>query len=194
MSGQRRGSGSIASCIIRPITRICISIPSSTRAMPNCQRLRIRMKNLNNHLHVADHGCRDKPDALPGRDLSRRTSASASPFVMTASTAQLARPDPDVRLTLDDMPELTRRGRGHHLRQPQPRTLSRLSRLHAGAAPPAASSGPMRGSSSLAATRSAMAPRPPSGQTWKQVFIDEVRADIPDADWARVHFAGAHRL
>src|SRR6056297_3165047 len=32
--------------------------------------------------------------------------------------------------------------------------------------------------------------RPPKGQTWKQIFIDEVRDRIPDADWARVHFLG----
>ena len=32
--------------------------------------------------------------------------------------------------------------------------------------------------------------KPPKGQTWKQVFIDEVRASIPDADWQRVHFLG----
>lgn len=32
--------------------------------------------------------------------------------------------------------------------------------------------------------------RPPSGKTWKQIFIDEVRGSIPDDDWARVHFMG----
>jgi glycosyltransferase involved in cell wall biosynthesis len=32
--------------------------------------------------------------------------------------------------------------------------------------------------------------RPPEGQTWKQIFIDEVRGQIPDSDWARVHFLG----
>ena len=32
--------------------------------------------------------------------------------------------------------------------------------------------------------------RPPKGQTWKQIFIDEVRGQIPDQDWARVHFLG----
>ena len=32
--------------------------------------------------------------------------------------------------------------------------------------------------------------RPPDGQSWKQVFIDEVRGKIPDADWERVHFLG----
>ena len=32
--------------------------------------------------------------------------------------------------------------------------------------------------------------RPPGGGTWKQIFIDEVRPRIADADWARVHFVG----
>ncbi|SHH44110.1 glycosyltransferase family 4 protein [Cognatishimia maritima] len=30
----------------------------------------------------------------------------------------------------------------------------------------------------------------PKGTTWKQIFIDEVRPQISDADWARVHFVG----
>ncbi|KNG93509.1 glycosyltransferase [Pseudaestuariivita atlantica] len=30
----------------------------------------------------------------------------------------------------------------------------------------------------------------PEGQTWKQMFIDEVRPQIPDDDWARVHMLG----
>lgn len=30
----------------------------------------------------------------------------------------------------------------------------------------------------------------PNGQSWKQIFIDEVRGDITDADWQRVHFVG----
>lgn len=32
--------------------------------------------------------------------------------------------------------------------------------------------------------------RPPEGQTWKQMYIDEVRGQISDADWNRVHFLG----
>jgi glycosyltransferase involved in cell wall biosynthesis len=30
----------------------------------------------------------------------------------------------------------------------------------------------------------------PEGKTWKQIFIDEVRTQIPDSDWQRVHFLG----
>ncbi len=32
--------------------------------------------------------------------------------------------------------------------------------------------------------------RPPSGEKWKDIFIKEVRPNIPDDDWARVHFLG----
>ncbi|MBB1125884.1 glycosyltransferase [Thiospirillum jenense] len=32
---------------------------------------------------------------------------------------------------------------------------------------------------------------PPAGQTWKNIFIQEVRPRIPDHDWARVHFLGS---
>lgn len=32
---------------------------------------------------------------------------------------------------------------------------------------------------------------PPEGQTWKQRFIDEVRPQVADADWARVAFLGS---
>lgn len=32
--------------------------------------------------------------------------------------------------------------------------------------------------------------RAPAGKTWKEIFIDEVRPDISDADWARVYFLG----
>lgn len=32
--------------------------------------------------------------------------------------------------------------------------------------------------------------KPPAGQTWKQIYIDKVRGQISDEDWARVHFMG----
>jgi glycosyltransferase involved in cell wall biosynthesis len=32
--------------------------------------------------------------------------------------------------------------------------------------------------------------KPPANQTWKQMFIDEVRGQISDSDWQRVHFLG----
>jgi glycosyltransferase involved in cell wall biosynthesis len=32
--------------------------------------------------------------------------------------------------------------------------------------------------------------RPPEGKGWKDRFVNEVRSQIPDVDWARVHFLG----
>lgn len=30
----------------------------------------------------------------------------------------------------------------------------------------------------------------PAGKTWREVFTEEVRPEVPEADWARVHFLG----
>lgn len=32
--------------------------------------------------------------------------------------------------------------------------------------------------------------KPPKGKSWKQIFIDEVRSNISDADWSRVYYLG----
>ena len=32
--------------------------------------------------------------------------------------------------------------------------------------------------------------RPEAGPSWKELFVNEVRPHMPDADWARVHFLG----
>lgn len=32
--------------------------------------------------------------------------------------------------------------------------------------------------------------RPPAGRTWKDIFATEVRPQMPEADWSRVHFLG----
>lgn len=32
--------------------------------------------------------------------------------------------------------------------------------------------------------------KPPAGRTWKDIFVEEIRGEIDDAAWARVHFVG----
>lgn len=156
--------------------------PSPTNA------LRIRMKNLNNHIHfpLADAGIsptRFQADTFP------------QPFrkLITVShdgiDTKTARPDPDVRLRLETGQEFSRADevitfvnrnlepyRGYHRFM---RALPRLLKERPGAQVL------IVGGDDVSYGR-----RPPKGQTWKQIFIDEVRGQIPDADWARVHFLG----
>jgi glycosyltransferase involved in cell wall biosynthesis len=33
--------------------------------------------------------------------------------------------------------------------------------------------------------------RPANGRKWKDIFIEEIRPQVPDSDWARIHFLGS---
>lgn len=162
--------------------------PEFDKGDAELSRLRIRMKNLNNHIHapIMDAGISPthfQAETFP-EDFRERIT-----ICHEGIDSAVARPDPDVRLTLDDIPELTRADevitfvnrnlepyRGYHIFM---RALPRLLVER-----------PDARVVIVGGDEVSYGPRPPSGQTWKQVFIDEVRADIPDADWARVHFAG----
>ncbi|WP_111735242.1 glycosyltransferase family 4 protein [Roseovarius amoyensis] len=155
---------------------------------PDTQPLRIRMKNLNNHIHfpLADAGISPtqyQADTFPAEFRDKITVSHDG--IDTA----LARPDPDARFehagapTLDQGDEVitfVNRNlepyRGYHVFM---RALPRLLRER-----PAAQVVILGGDEVSYGTP------PPKGQTWKQIFIDEVRPQIPDADWARVHFLG----
>lgn len=150
--------------------------------------LRIRLKNLNNHIHfpLAD-ACisptRFQAETFPAGFREKITVCH------DGIDTETARRDPDVRLSLGDDAVLTRNDevitfinrnlepyRGYHRFM---RALPALLRDR-----PAAQVLIVGGDGvSYGAT-------PPRGKTWKQIFIDEVRGRIPDADWARVHFLG----
>jgi glycosyltransferase involved in cell wall biosynthesis len=152
------------------------------------QALRIRMKNVNNHLHfpAADAGIsptRFQADTFPAEFRDRITVSHDGIDTVTAC------PMPDVRLNLDDGSEVTRRDevitfvnrnlepyRGYHIFM---RALPRLLRER-----------PDAKVLIVGGDEVSYGAAPPKGQTWKQIFIDEVRGQIPDADWARVHFLG----
>lgn len=152
------------------------------------QTLRIRLKNLNNHLHfpAADAGIsptRFQADTFPPEFRERITVCHDGIATGTA------RPDPQARLDLGDGVVVSRDDevitfvnrnlepyRGYHVFM---RALPRLL-----AERPAARVLIVGGD------EVSYGAKPPEGQTWKQVFIDEVRGQIPDGDWARVHFLG----
>ncbi len=151
-------------------------------------RLRIRMKNINNHLHfpMADAGIsptRFQADTFPSEFRNRIS------VIHDGIDTTLSKPDPEARLTLKDSLDVSRKDevitfvnrnlepyRGYHVFM---RALPRLLRARANARVVI-----------VGGDEVSYGARPPDGQTWKQIFIDEVRAQIPDEDWARVHFLG----
>ncbi len=155
---------------------------------PDLDALRIRLKNLNNRLHeeVMDAGIsptRFQASTFPERWQDRITVAHDG-----ISTDRL-RPDPEARLDLGDGRWLGRDDevvtfvnrnlepyRGYHVfMRALPEILRRRPRARV----------VMIGGDEVS-----YGAKPPEGKTWKQIFIDEVRPQVPDADWARVHFLG----
>lgn len=150
--------------------------------------LKLRMKNINNRLHeeIMDAGLsptRFQADTFPERFQDRLR------VIHDGVDTDLVRPNSDAALTLEDGTTLTRDDevisfinrnlepfRGYHVFM---RALPRLLRER-----------PKARVVLLGGDEVSYGARAPGGQSWKQIFIDEVRGEIPDADWARVHFLG----
>ena len=152
------------------------------------EAMRLRLKNVNNHEHfdIADAGISPtafQADTFPPefRDKITVCHDGIHTDVLT--------PDSAARLTLTTGETLTRKDelitfvnrnlepyRGYHVFM---RALPRLLKER-----------PNARVLIVGGDDVSYGARPPKGQTWKQIFIDEVRSQIPDQDWARVHFLG----
>ena len=149
---------------------------------------RLRLKNLNNLLHfpAADAGI--SPTAW-------QASTFPEPFrskitvVHDGIDTQAVAPKADVAITLNQNLTLTRQDevitfvnrnlepyRGYHVFM---RSLPEILRQR-----------PKARVLIVGADDVSYGARPPGGQKWKDIFAAEVRPQIPDADWARVHFLG----
>ncbi|MGR3501944.1 glycosyltransferase [Pseudaestuariivita sp.] len=162
--------------------------PEFPSRAPELDPVRIRMKNLNNRLHfeVASAGIsptKFQADTFPQPFRDKITVAH------DGIDTDLLVQNPDARLEIPDGPVLTRDDevitfinrnlepyRGYHIFM---RALPDLLRRRPSAQVV------MLGGDEVSYGASA-----PKGQTWKQIFIDEVRPRISDADWARVHMLG----
>ncbi len=155
---------------------------------PERDRLRIRMKNLNNRLHeeVMDAGISPTrfqastfPDSFQGR-LTVSHDGIDTDIVRPNAEATLTLPDGRVLGRDDEVVTFINRNlepyRGYHVFM---RALPELLRRR-----------PQAQVVLIGGDDVSYGARPPEGQTWKQIYIDEVRGQIPDADWARVHFLG----
>ncbi len=152
------------------------------------QALRIRMKNINNHLHFPAAHAGISPtafqaDTFPAKFRKRITVSHDG--INTATSC----PNPDVRLTIEGEVDVTREDevitfvnrnlepyRGYHRFM---RALPRLLKER-----------PKAKVLIVGGDEVSYGARPPNGQTWKQIFIDEVKDQIAPQDWERVHFLG----
>ena len=152
------------------------------------QPLRIRMKNLNNHIHFPNATAGISPtrfqaDTFPPEFRDKITVCHDGINTVTSC------PDPQVRLQIEDQVDVTRNDevitfvnrnlepyRGYHIFM---RALPRLLKER-----------PNAEVLVVGGDEVSYGAQPPKGQTWKQIFIDEVRGRIPTPDWERVHFLG----
>lgn len=162
--------------------------PEFPTKAPALDALRLRMKNMNNRLHeeVMDAGIsptRFQASTFPDKYQDRITVAH------DGIDTDLVAANPDATLTVTDGRVLTRADevvtfinrnlepyRGYHIfMRALPGILKRR---------------PNAQIVLLGGDEVSYGAKAPKGQTWKQIYIDEVRSQISDADWARVHFLG----
>lgn len=149
---------------------------------------RLRLKNLNNLLHfeVADAGISPTHwQASTFPESFRNRIAVVHDGIDTEAVA----PNPNVSLTLNGDLVLTRSDevitfvnrnlepyRGYHIfMRALPEILARRPNARV---------------LIVGGDDVSYGARPEAGRKWKDIFIDEVRPRISDADWARVHFLG----
>lgn len=155
---------------------------------PEVQPMRIRIKNVHNHLcfPFAEAGIsptRFQADTFP-QDLRDKITVSHD-GIDTAMSA----PDAGVRLTLKGHPEFSRETevitfvnrnlepyRGYHVFM---RALPNLLKQR-----------PNARVIIIGGDEVSYGAAPPKGKTWKQIFRDEVAGQISREDWGRVHFLG----
>lgn len=158
--------------------------PSDVDATP-CS---LRFKNLNNYMHF------DIADAAIS-PTHWQASTFPQPFrdkitvVHDGIDTDFLRPDENVSLTLNQTIRLTRESevitfvnrnlepyRGYHVFM---RSLPELLKQR-----------PNARVLIVGGDDVSYGARPSSGGTWKEIFASEVRSEISDADWSRVHFLG----
>ena len=162
--------------------------PEFREGLKEGDRLRIRLKNMNNRLHeeIMDAGIsptRFQASTFPDHWQERITIAH------DGVDTDHVRPDPQARLVINDDLTLTREDevvtfinrnlepyRGYHIfMRALPEILRQRPNAHVVL---------------IGGDEVSYGAKPPQGQTWKQIFIDEVRGRIPTPHWNRVHFMG----
>jgi glycosyltransferase involved in cell wall biosynthesis len=147
---------------------------------------RLRLKNLNNLLHfdIADAGI--SPTSWQASTFSEPFRSKISVVHDGIDTAKVA-PKPEVTLTLNSNLLLKR---GDEVITFVNRNLEPYRGYHIfmRALPEILSSRPNARVLIVGGDDVSYGARPEAGKSWKEIFASEVRAQISDADWGRVHF------
>ena len=162
--------------------------PEFDKSDPGTEVLRIRLKNLNNHMHfdIAQAGISPtqfQADTFP-RPFRDRTSVIHDGIdteaIQRNQWASYQVPDGPLLTRKDEVITFVNRNlepyRGYH--------------VFMRALPALLASRPFAHVLIVGGDGVSYGARAPEGKTWKDIFINEVRGQIPDADWARVHFLG----
>jgi glycosyltransferase involved in cell wall biosynthesis len=162
--------------------------PEFAETTPPHYPLRMRLKNLNNTLHypLGDMGL--SPTQFQASTFPKAYRDKITVIHDGIDTVQ-AVPKPDVKLKLQDGSIVTRSDeiitfvnrnlepyRGYHIFM---RALPELLKTR-----------PNAKVLIVGGDGKSYGAGAPNGQSWKQIFIDEVRGRIPTPNWERVHFLG----
>lgn len=149
---------------------------------------RLNLKNLNNiaHIEIADAGISPTQWQASTFPMPFRSKIEV---IHDGIDTDIVIPNSNATLTLNNIIKLTRKDelitfisrnlepyRGYHIFM---RALPTLLRLR-----------PSARILVVGGDGVSYGPPPGSTKSWRDIFIDEVRASIPDRDWARVHFLG----
>ena len=162
--------------------------PEFPKPDPVADTVRLRLKNLNNmmHLQVGDMGL--SPTEFQAASFPEEYRRIID-VIHDGIDTDAVRPDPDVRFELEGGAALDR---SDEVITFVNRNLEPYRGYHVfmRALPDILKSRPDAHVLIVGGDEVSYGARPPKGQTWKQIYIDEVRGRIPTSSWERVHFLG----
>jgi glycosyltransferase involved in cell wall biosynthesis len=149
---------------------------------------RIRMKNINNHLHFPLGDLGISPTEFQAASFPEAYRERIS-VIHDGIDTSLAKPNPDVVFDLPDGSSVTRSDqvvtfvnrnlepyRGFHIFM---RSLPKILK-----------DSPNARVLIVGGEERSYGPAAPEGRSWREIFTEEVRDSISDDDWSRVHFLG----
>ncbi len=162
--------------------------PEFPKANADTDSIRLRLKNLNNMMHRQSVDLCISPTRFQASTFPEEYQGIIS-VIHDGIDTEVVRPNPDAQLTLPDGSVLSREDevitfvnrnlepyRGYHVFM---RALPELLKRR-----------PNAQVVIVGGDEVSYGSAPPKGQTWKQIYIDEVRGQIPTPNWERVHFLG----